>query len=268
VAGGLKPTAVFGIVRELAAGRDPGPLVVTGPTVLADMLRKELGRGGEPGAIRGAPVDGAAALVHVLAAAPTEDDEATLKAAHRARVPIVVVLAGPSLDDRIPYVLATDVVHTPAGAGFDVEGIATVIAAKLGEEGSGLAARLPVLREAVVTHLVERFSRTNGIVGAVVFIPGADFPVMTMNQIRMVLRIAHAHGVDVGQERVPELLATVGSGFALRTAARQLLGLVPVAGWAVKAAIGYGGTKAMGEAARRYFAELAGRREESVRSGS
>jgi uncharacterized protein (DUF697 family) len=268
VARGLRPGAVLGIVRELSAGRDPGPLVVAGPTVLADALRKELGRAGEPGAIRGGPVEGAAALVHVLAAAPREEDEATLKAAHRARVPIVVVLAGPSLDDRIPYVLATDVVHTPAGAGFDIERIAHVIAARLGEQATGLAARLPVLRGPVVAHLVERFSRMNGVVGAVVFVPGADFPVMTLNQIRMVLRVAHAHGVEVGQERLPEVLATVGSGFAFRTVARQLLGFVPVAGWAVKAGIGYGGTKAMGEAARRYFGELAERGEGSVRSGS
>ena len=67
-------------------------------------------------------------------------------------------------------------------------------------------------------------------------------PVITLNQIRLVLRIAHAHGIGVGQERAPEVLAVLGSGFALRTLARQAVGLVPFAGWAVKAGVAYGGT--------------------------
>jgi hypothetical protein len=36
-----------------------------------------------------------------------------------------------------------------------------------------------------------------------------------------------------------------------------VLGAVPVAGWLVKGAIAYGGTKAIGEAAQRYFAAAA-----------
>jgi uncharacterized protein (DUF697 family) len=264
VARSLNPAAVLSVVRELAASSDPGHLAVSGPPALVGALREQLARGGEASAVRADALEGAALLVHVLAAAPAEADERILKAAHRARVPIVVVLAGPGLDDRVPYVLATDVVHTPAGSGFDVERLAHVVAAKLGEEGTGLAARLPVLRDVVVAHLVERFARTNAVVGAVVFVPGADLPVMTLNQIRMVLRIAHAHGVEVGQERVPEVLATVGSGFALRSLARQALGLVPVAGWALKGAVGYAGTRALGEAARRYFGAQAG----SVRDGT
>jgi len=35
--------------------------------------------------------------------------------------------------------------------------------------------------------------------------------------------------------------------------ARELLDFVPVAGWAVKGAIAYAGTRALGEAAIRYF---------------
>jgi uncharacterized protein (DUF697 family) len=56
------------------------------------------------------------------------------------------------------------------------------------------------------------------------------------------------------------LLGVVGAGFGLRTVARELLVFVPFAGWAAKGAVAYAGTKAIGEAARRYF--------ESVRSGS
>ena len=105
--------------------------------------------------------------------------------------------------------------------------------------------------------LIDGFSRRNGILGAAIFVPGADFPVLTLNQIRLVLRLASAHGVEVDGSRLPEVLATVGAGLGFRTVARQLLGTVPVAGWAVKGAIAYGGTRALGETARRYFAAVA-----------
>jgi uncharacterized protein (DUF697 family) len=258
VAKKLNPSAVVGLVRELAASKDPGHLAISGPTALTDTLRRELARDGDPSAVRIGTHHGAALLIHVLTGPPAEADLETLKAAHKARVPIVAVLAGPGLDDRVPYVLATDVVRTEAGAGFDVAEIARVVAAKLVEEGTPLAARVPALRDAVIGLLVERFARANGAVGALVFVSGADTPVITLNQIRMVLRIAHAYGVEVGQARAPEVLAVLGSGFALRTLARQAVGLVPSAGWAVKAGVAYGGTKALGEAAKRYYEAQAG----------
>jgi uncharacterized protein (DUF697 family) len=260
----LNAGAVIGLVRELASSRDPGHLAIAGPPALTETLRRDLARDAAPGAVRIGTHDGAAALVYVLAAPPTEEDLAALKAAHKARVPLVAVLAGPGLDDRVPYVLATDVVRTEAGAGFDVAEIARIVAGKLVEEGTPLAARVPVLRDAVVENLVERFSRVNGTVAALVFVPGADMPLITLNQIRLVLRIAHAHGIGVGQERAPEVVAVLGSGFALRALARQALGLVPFAGWAVQAGVAYGGTKAIGEAAKRYYEAQA----ESVRSRS
>ena len=52
-------------------------------------------------------------------------------------------------------------------------------------------------------------------------------------------------------------LGTVAAGFSFRLVARQLLATVPVAGWALKGAVAYGGTRAIGEAARHYFAATA-----------
>jgi uncharacterized protein (DUF697 family) len=78
-------------------------------------------------------------------------------------------------------------------------------------------------------------------------------PVLTLNQIRLVLRIALAYGEQIDNRRAVELIGVVGAGFGFRAVARELLDLVPVAGWAVKGAIAYSGTKAIGEAAVRYF---------------
>jgi uncharacterized protein (DUF697 family) len=245
---------VLGLLRELrAAAQEDRPLAVAGAPALADVLRKELGAGGRPGSVRGGSPQGAAALVYVLAGAPTEEDRGVLREASRLGVPIVAVLAGPELDPRVPYVLATDVVRVPAGSGFPVDEIARLLARRVGEPSTSLAAALPALRPAVCEELIERFSRRNGLIGAAVFLPGTDFPVLTMNQLRLVLRLADAHGVEVDQQRVPEILAVIGSGLGFRTLARQAVGLVPFAGWAAKGAIAYGGTRTLGEAARRYF---------------
>jgi uncharacterized protein (DUF697 family) len=238
-----------GLAKEVSASsRDERPLAVGG--VLAEVLAKELGRGGDPRAIRTGGPEGAAAYVYVLGDRATEQDEKVLKSARRGKVATIVVT---SSRDRIPYVLATDVVPLQPGKPFPVERIATALAHRLGEDGTALAARLPVLRGPVCARLVAEFARKNGIVGAAVFVPGADLPLLLVNQLRLVLRIAAAYGQEIDGDRLPEVLATLGAGFAFRAVARELLGVVPVAGWAVKGGVAYAGTRALGEAAIRYF---------------
>ena len=50
-----------------------------------------------------------------------------------------------------------------------------------------------------------------------------------------------------------ELAAVVGGAFLFRNIARTAVGVVPVLGWAIKGAIGFAGTEAMGHAAIEYF---------------
>ena len=229
------------------------PLVVGGARQLAAVLRRDLGRGAKPGAVRADDgPKGGAVYVHVLGGDPTADDEAALKRARRARVPIVAVVAGPMSDVSIPSVLATDVIRLGAGQGFPLEAIAELIAARLGEDAAPLAGRVPLLRRAVCERLVAMFARRNGIIGAAAFVPGVDLPVLALNEIRLLLRLEQAYGLEIDpRERLPEIVATLGAGFGLRAIARELLDLVPVAGWAVKGAVAYAGTRALGEAAVR-----------------
>jgi uncharacterized protein (DUF697 family) len=245
------------LLREVAApGPDEHVFAVGGADELAPELRQQFLRGhAEPGAVRLGDPEGADVYVHVLAVAPGDEDVRMLRRARRARVPAIAVAVGLAEPTTIPYVLATDVVWVGAGEPFPLEAIAHAIAARLGEHGAPLAARVPVLRAAVSDQLVASFARKNGIVAAAVWIPGADLPLLALNEVRLLLRLAQAHDAagDV-RDQLPELAAVLGAGFGLRALARELLGLVPGAGWVVKAGVAYAGTRALGEAARIRFA--------------
>ena len=245
------------LLTEIAASsRREHVLAVGGAADLAPLLRQQLLRGrAEPAAVRLGDPEDADVYVHVLSGEPGAEDMALLRRASRARVPVVAVAVDLAEDTAIPYVLATDVVWVGAGAEFPLEAIARAVAARLREYGAPLAARVPLLREAVSEHLVASFARKNGIVAAAVWIPGTDLPVLALNELRLVLRLAQAHGAaDNVAERLPELVATLGAALGLRAVAREALGAVPGAGWFVKAGVAYAGTRALGEAARLRFA--------------
>ena len=108
--------------------------------------------------------------------------------------------------------------------------------------------RRPLSKEAVFATAAQ-----NAGVGLVVFVPGADMPIMTVNQAKMVLQIAAAYGHPLGKDRIKELAATLGGALVFRTIARQAVGLVPALGWAIKAGMGYAGTVAIGNTAIEYF---------------
>jgi uncharacterized protein (DUF697 family) len=115
-----------------------------------------------------------------------------------------------------------------------------------------LAKGYPPFRRAVCEELIRKNARQNAVVGALP-IPGADMPVMTANQARMVLNIAAAHDEELSLDRARELLGVLAAGFGLRALSRQVVKLIPIGGWAAAAAIGYAGTMAMGRATVLYF---------------
>ena len=257
----LKPMAMLALVREFQSiSAEQATLAVTGSGSgeLAAALRRELGRGegADPAAVV-ASWQGATALLRVQAGPLDAAGEEELRAANAAKVPIVAVVVegGPEAapgEQRLPYVLATDHVRIGAGQGFPLDEIATALGRRVGERSSGLAARLPVLRPGICDALVKNASKRNAMVGSVIPVPGADLPVLALTQLRLVLRIAHAHGEPVDTTRLPELLGVVAGAIGLRGVARALAGSIGP-GWLVKGAVAYGGTRAIGEAAIRYF---------------
>ena len=130
----------------------------------------------------------------------------------------------------------------------------------------------PFVRRPLSLESVHATSVQNAGIGLVVVLPGADMPIMTLNQLKMLLQIAAAYNQPLTLTRAKEMLAVVGGAFGCRALARQLASVFPGIGWAIKAGIGYGGTAAMGHALIEYFeadgdlAQLAGKAADATQS--
>jgi uncharacterized protein (DUF697 family) len=78
--------------------------------------------------------------------------------------------------------------------------------------------------------------------------------VITASQLRLCLLMGALYGRPVEFfDRVNELWPVVGSAFGWRALARELAGLVPVAGPALKASVAYVGTWFVGESSRLFY---------------
>ncbi|NTW28030.1 MAG: DUF697 domain-containing protein [Coriobacteriia bacterium] len=177
----------------------------------------------------------------------------TLVSARERFVPSVVVAFGDALplSERLAHpILDTVAAEDPEQA---VRALGKWLADRLHGKRIALASNFEFVRRAVAEEAIRSTAFQNAVIGFVVILPGADMPIMTANQAKMVLQIAAAYGEELGPERIKELAAVVGGGFVLRAVARQALDFVPGLGWALKAGIGYSGTLAMGYAALEYF---------------
>ncbi len=124
------------------------------------------------------------------------------------------------------------------------------------------------MRHAATSEIVADTSRVNAQFAAIsnvpamipvvgsVFAAGADFLVLTKNQLMMMYRLAAIYDRDLDDRfRIyTELAPVVGAGLLWRTAARQIAAVLPFALGAIpKVAIAYTGTYAVGQAARLYY---------------
>lgn len=132
----------------------------------------------------------------------------------------------------------------------------------------------PFVRRPLARDAVTATSLQNAAVGLVPLVPGADLPLMTLNQAKMVMQIAAAYGQPLGRERIPEVAAIIANGFGCRALARKAVALVPGIGWVARPSIAYAGTAAVGYAIIEYFegggnlTGLANVVEKSVRAGA
>lgn len=122
-------------------------------------------------------------------------------------------------------------------------------------EGKDLAFAMAFqfVRRPLADDSITATSLQNAAVGFVPFIPGADMPIMTLNQIKMVLQIATAYGQPVDADRAKEILAVLAGAFVSRHIVRTCTKVIPVAGWLFSGGMGFAATEAMGRAMVEYF---------------
>ena len=151
--------------------------------------------------------------------------------------------------------------HMVAGVPDDLRLLFPPIVALVdGDMRLALASALPAFRPAVAEAIVDETAKANAsfaaTTGLAEIIPVLNVPlnlgdmvILTKNQLAMGYRIALAAGRD-GEPRamVTEILGVLGGGLLFRQMARQLVGLIPVAGLLPKVVIAYAGTYAIGRA--------------------
>lgn len=136
-----------------------------------------------------------------------------------------------------------------------LEQLGTWIVQNVPSKRLSLARAFPFIRHPLAVELAKQTTIQNGAIGLVFFVPGADMPLIALNQAKMVLQIAAVYGKEMNKERIGEVLAVTAGGFGCRAVARKLVAHVPMLGWAIKPAVAASGTMGMAIAAIEYYEE-------------
>lgn len=155
----------------------------------------------------------------------------------------------------------------PIAGTFD-EVLAAMLEAKP-EMSIAIARRLPAFRLPAAYQIIRDVSRVNAYIALISALPGvlpitgiilpassiADAFLLGKNQVVMVMRLAAAFGKKPHYlKQAKEIVGVAGSALGWRTLARELVGFVPAGvGLAIKGAIAYSGTVAVGRAALWYY---------------
>ena len=134
-----------------------------------------------------------------------------------------------------------------------LESLARWVALRMPQKRIALALQFPFMRRSLCLEITQSNAITNAAVSLVAFIPGADMPIITANQAKLVLQIAAIYGNKLDIARAKEIIAVVIGAFGFRSLARNFARFIPILGIPIKTAVAYGGTLAVGNAACAYF---------------
>lgn len=239
-------------IQEEASPDPAGPIVVSG--MLCEQLARELSAGAAPGAVvvadagSGRPAE---VRVHVMAGEPSAADEALVREADRAGIPVVLVQLWPQERWTAPFVLTPFVVECRAGEGFPLEEIGRKIV-EAAEHWTQLARRVPVLHDIVADKLVRSSVVRAALLGALGGRGGGSRSVLTLEQARTAARLQSLQGA-LRSQGAPILaggaVSAVALGFLFREAAHRARDVLPAP--VANAAVAACATWALATAARR-----------------
>ena len=116
------------------------------------------------------------------------------------------------------------------------------------DKETAFAANFAFMRIAAANRIITSCALTNMATGALVFLPGADYPVMALAQVGMLFELAAVFGRGIKPERGYEVAGVLAGGLVIRAVTRALVKQTPHIGFVVKALTAAAGTYGMGRA--------------------
>ena len=121
-----------------------------------------------------------------------------------------------------------------------------------------LGAAFPFMRLPIAVDLTRQTAFENAVIASVFFLPGADLPILTLNQCKLFYQIAVINEVPLSRERLVDAAAVIISAFGLRGFARLVLRKLTPIGWLVRGSTAFGATMAMGHLAFQMYSRGGG----------
>jgi len=161
-----------------------------------------------------------------------------------------------------------EVSHTSRVSEHDLESVRRRIVDCADDRAIAIGRYIPLMKSACADQIISETATVNGQFALVSNLPtllplvgnalavGADFFVLTKNQLMLIFKLAAIHGRDLDNRwRIyTEMMPVVGAGLAWRTMAREVVTLLPLAiGTVPKVAIAFAGTWVIGQSAEVYY---------------
>ena len=121
---------------------------------------------------------------------------------------------------------------------------------------NALASDFPFMRKAICEQIIKTVATENAGICFNPLSSKANLPVVTLNQIRMVLNIASVYDARIDATRAQQLVAVGVNALACRSFSRCLVRFAPIFSWLTKALLGFGVTRAIGNLMVSYFEGL------------
>ena len=174
--------------------------------------------------------------------------------------------------ERLPMEGGPPPVFAAPGGGADddaaLESLRRTITSRLPDRAPAFGRAFGPFREAATRAVIDETAKANAQFALISNIPavvpivgsfaavGADFLVLTKNQVLLMFKIAAIHGRDLHDQWgiIRELTPVVGAGLFWRTVAREAASFIPLAAGTIpKVAIAYAGTVSVGRGADFYY---------------
>ena len=160
-----------------------------------------------------------------------------------ARADIAVDMVAKSVEQNLPVMVAVEEgLRSDAATAYSlsildvisarkpdllVNQTANWFAANLSDHRMALASDFTFMRPSLADTMIANTAKQNAIIAAVFFLPGADMPVMLINQIKMAMQLAFIYGEELTVKRIAEVFAVVGMAYLSRAISRSAGGDLP-----------------------------------------